>query len=69
MEDIQRQIRIAQGEDRDLVEAEQQIADIYRQERDANLAITQRIADEEKEQARNIADFQKKVAKDIQGAN
>jgi lambda family phage tail tape measure protein len=69
LEDIQRQARIAQGEDIDIVGDEQKVADIQRKERDANLAITQRIADEEKEQARNIADFQKKVAKEIQGAN
>jgi tape measure domain-containing protein len=69
LEDIQRQTRIAQGEDADIVGDEQKVADIKRKERDTNLEITQRIADEEKEQARNIADFQKKVAKDIQGAN
>jgi hypothetical protein len=69
LEDIQRQIRIAQGEDADIVGNEQKVADIMREERDTNLEITQRIADEEKEQAGNIADFQKKVAKDIQGAN
>ena len=69
LEDIQRQIRIARGEDSDIVGDEQKVADISRRERDANLEIAQRIADEEKEQARNIADFQKKVAKDIQGAN
>ena len=69
LEDIQRQTRIAQGEDADIVGDEQKVADIKRKERDTNLEITQRIVDEEKEQARNIADFQKKVAKDIQGAN
>jgi tape measure domain-containing protein len=69
LEDIQRQIRIARGEDSDIVGDEQKVADISRRERDANLEITQRIADEEKEQARNIAGFQKKVAKDIQSAN
>jgi tape measure domain-containing protein len=69
LEDIQRQIRIARGEDSDIVGDEQKVADIYRKERDANLEITQRIADEEKEQARNIAAFQKKVANDIQSAN
>ena len=69
LEDIQRQTRIARGENVDIVGTEQKIADIQREERDTNLEITQRIADEEKEQARNIADFQKKVAKDIQGAN
>lgn len=69
LEDIQRQIRIARGEDSDIVGDEQKVADISRRERDANLEITQRIADEEKEQARNIAAFQQKVAKDIQSAN
>jgi tape measure domain-containing protein len=69
LKDIQRQIRIARGEDSDIVGDEQKVADIYRKERDANLEITQRIADEEKEQARNIAAFQKKVANDIQSAN
>jgi hypothetical protein len=69
LEDIQRQTRIARGENVDIVGDEQKVADIRREERDTNLEITQRIADEEKEQARNIADFQKKVAKDIQGAN
>lgn len=66
--DIERRIRVAQGEDRGLVEAEQKIADIAREGRDSRLALSERIADEEKEQARSIADFQKKIAKELQDA-
>ena len=66
--DIERRIRVAQGEDRGLVEAEQKIADIAREGRDSRLALSERIADEEKEQARSIADFQRKIAKELQDA-
>ena len=37
LEDIQRQTRIAQGEDIDIVGDEQKVADIKRKERDTNL--------------------------------
>jgi lambda family phage tail tape measure protein len=69
VEDIERRIRINRGEDRDLVEIEQKIADIAREERDSKAQLAQRIADEEEQQARNIADFQKNIAKQIQEAN
>ena len=67
--DIERRIRVAQGEDRGLVDAEQKIADIAREGRDSRLALSERIADEEKEQARSIAEFQKKIAKELQEAD
>jgi tape measure domain-containing protein len=67
--DIERQIRIARGEDRQLVENEQKIVDIFREERDGRIQLSERIADEEQAQARNIADFQKKIAKELQDAD
>lgn len=51
------------------MDAEQKIADIAREGRDSRLALSERIADEEKEQARSIAEFQKKIAKELQDAD
>lgn len=68
-EDSQRRIRGYLGEDSGIIEAEQEIADIFRGERDARLDTERRLADDKQEQERTIAEFQKGVAKSINDAN
>ena len=68
-EDSQRRIRGYLGEDSRIIEAEQEIADIFRGERDARLDTERRLADDKQEQERTIAEFQRGVAKSINDAN
>lgn len=68
-EDIQRRIRIARGENPEIVRAEQELADIYRRGRDERTELERRLADDERNQAREIADFQKDVAKQLRDAD
>ena len=68
-EDSQRRIRGYLGEDSGIIEAEQEIVDIFRKERDAKLDSERRLADDKQEQERTIAEFQRGVAKSINDAN
>lgn len=68
-EDSQRRIRGYLGEDSGIIEAEQEIVDIFRKERDAKIESERRLADDKQEQERTIAEFQKGVAKSINDAN
>jgi lambda family phage tail tape measure protein len=69
IEDSERRIRAARGEDSDLIAAEQKVVDIFREERDAKLDSERRLADDKKQQEETIADFQRGVAKSINAAN
>ena len=68
-EDIARQRRIMTGEDPRIIEAEQTLADIYREARDRDIQIKEEYADREFTRARTLSDFQKKTADDINKAN
>jgi lambda family phage tail tape measure protein len=68
-EDSERRIRGFRGEDSNLIRAEQEIADIYRESREARIAIERRFSDEQEGQDRKIADFQQNIAKGIREAN
>lgn len=68
-EDIARQRRLLAGEDPRLIEAEQRVADVYREARDRDIGIKEQYADREFNRARTLADFQKKTADDINKAN
>ena len=64
-EDSERRIRGFRGEDSNLIRAEQEIADIYRESREARIAIERRFSDEEelpKLQAKAAAPYAKKIS-------
>ena len=67
--DITRQQRILAGEDPRIVEAEQRIANIYRQARERDIQIKEEFNDRELTRARTVADFQKNAADQINKAN
>ena len=69
IEDSERRIRAARGEDSGLIDAEQKVVDIFREERDSRIDSERRLADDKQEQERTIAEFQKGVAKSINDAN
>jgi lambda family phage tail tape measure protein len=68
-EDIARQQRLLAGEDPRLIEAEQRIADVYREARERDIKIKEDYTDREFNRARTIADFQKNTADQINKAN
>ena len=68
-EDIARQQRLLAGEDPRLIEAEQRIADVYREARERDIQIKEDYTDREFNRARTIADFQKNTADQINKAN
>lgn len=68
-EDIARQRRLLAGEDPRLIEAEQRVADVYREAREKDIKAKEDYADREFNRARTIADFQKNVADQINKAN
>ena len=61
--------RELRGEDPGVIEAERELLAISREDRDARIELQRRLGDEESEQAKTIAEFQKGVAKQIQDAN
>lgn len=69
IEDSDRRIRAARGENSDLIAAEQRVVDIFREERDSKLDSERRLADDKKQQEETIAEFQRGVAKSINDAN
>jgi hypothetical protein len=68
-EDIARQQRLLAGEDPRLIEAEQRIADVYREARERDIKIKEDYTDREFNRARTVADFQKNTADQINKAN
>jgi len=68
-EDIARQQRLLAGEDPRLIEAEQRIADVYREARERDIKIKEDYTDREFTRARTVADFQKNTADQINKAN
>ena len=69
IEDSERRIRAASGENPDRIADEQRIADIFREERDSRIDSERRLADDKKQQEETIAEFQRGVAKSINDAN
>ena len=68
-EDSERRIRAARGEDTGVIDAEQKIVDIFREERDSRIQSERTLADDKKQQEETIAEFQRGVAKSINEAN
>jgi tape measure domain-containing protein len=62
-------LREAMGEDKSIIEAEREVVEIFRRERDTLRTEADRRADEERTQARTIADFQREVSESINKAN
>jgi tape measure domain-containing protein len=62
-------LREAMGEDKSIIEAEREVVEIFRRERDTLRTEADRRADEERTQARTIADFQREVSENINKAN
>ena len=68
-EDSERRIRAARGEDTGVIDAEQKIVDIFREERDSRIQSERTLADDKKQQEETIAEFQRGVARSINEAN